>query len=108
MFTRSCKCAVDVTLSIGDSFVDATVTGTFHPGENMILRFPDGSGCPGSPDEFDIDSVYVNEYYGSVHARRNQSPSWFEVLDTLALEHALENLEDTAEKCIEGIKEWSY
>jgi hypothetical protein len=34
-----------------------TFTGTLTPAEPMVMYYPDGSGYPGSPPDFEIESI---------------------------------------------------
>ena len=49
---------VEIELNIGG--VDITVSGYYSPEEPMVMYYPDGSGHPGYPSTFEIDSIQVN------------------------------------------------
>lgn len=54
-------------LEVGDNLlaVEADVKIWFYPGEPMVRYYPDGSGYPGSPDEFETEIIRfdVREIY---------------------------------------------
>lgn len=49
---------VEIELNIGG--VDITVSGYYSPEEAIVMYYPDGSGHPGYPSTFEIDSIQVN------------------------------------------------
>ena len=49
---------IEIELNIGG--VDITVSGYYSPEEPMVMYYPDGSGHPGYPSTFEIDSIQVN------------------------------------------------
>lgn len=47
-------------LSINVGGVDVTVSGYYSPEEPMVMYYPDGSGYPGCPAEFELQSVQID------------------------------------------------
>lgn len=41
--------------------VDINVVGNYTPEEPMVMYYPDGSGHPGSPAEFEIEEIYYGD-----------------------------------------------
>lgn len=37
------------------------VEGTYYPEEPMVMYYPDGSGYPGSPSEFEIQDIKITK-----------------------------------------------
>ncbi len=50
-----------------------TIAYRITPGEPMVMYYPDGSGYPGSPDEFEILSVKIHEHL---------YPEWLDILNS--------------------------
>jgi hypothetical protein len=49
---------VEIGVTIYDVYLD--VSGYYSPPEAMVMYYPDGSGYPGCPAEFEIISVSLN------------------------------------------------
>ena len=49
---------VEIGITIYDVYLD--VSGYYSPSEPMVMYYPDGSGYPGCPAEFEIISVSLN------------------------------------------------
>ena len=49
---------IEIELNIGG--VDITVSGYYSPEEPMVMYDSDMAGYPGSPADFEIDSIQVN------------------------------------------------
>lgn len=82
--------------------VDVELSGHFCPGEPMVRYYPDGSGYPGSPDEFEFVSAYVTKAYGEdwILSRRDR-PDWFEYLDKCIENKVYADLDNFEERCLE-------
>lgn len=104
------QCGLSDTLEeLGRSMIGVTfdVTGTAHPGEPMVRYYRDGSGYPGSPPEFELESVYCTEAWGETwEYTRRERPDWFEFLDKI-IEHRLLGDCDYERECLERLSdEW--
>lgn len=66
--------------------VKLRVEGTYEPEEPMVMYYPDGSGYPGSPSDFEIEAVFA----GGVDISELLS---FEYMDDIS-ELVLESIEN--------------
>jgi hypothetical protein len=72
-----------------------TFTGTLTPEERMVMYYKDGSGHPGSPAEFDIESIegdgvkLVELLNSKIPPTHNDNPhiDLWEILNELCLEN---------------------
>lgn len=49
---------IEIGVTVYDVYLD--VSGYYSPPEPMVMYYPDGSGYPGCPAEFEITSVSLN------------------------------------------------
>ena len=49
-------------LEIGRSLLNVSIQYKHWPGEPMVMYYKDGSGYPGSPDEYELISVLVHQW----------------------------------------------
>ena len=69
--------------------LEVDVRGYHHEGEKMVMYHHDGSGSPGTPDEFEITEVMVttmitNLDCESIVLKREDRPEYFADLDRIA------------------------
>jgi len=64
------------------------------PGEPMVKYYPDGSGYPGCDAEANLTGCRVTEVTGDTYRfERSERPEDFELLDEIALRHAVRTLD---------------
>ena len=89
-------------IEISHSLLSVSIAYKFWQGEPMVRYYPDGSGYPGSPAEFELLSVHVDKWTVGNDAR-DRDYSWlWEVLDQVAYGYVDDNWDeyesDLAEK----------
>ena len=55
-----------VTLKLSDS-LELEIEGIYIPEEPIVMYYPDGSGFPGSPSEFEIQNIKIKNQYLRKH-----------------------------------------
>lgn len=91
-------------VSLGSVEVDLEITGIYQPGEARVDYYPDGSGYPGSPDEFELTEVKAlyacGEHWQLWPAQR---PDWFAYVQSCAENYVHENWDWVERHCLEQI-----
>jgi hypothetical protein len=84
--------------------VDFELEGIAYPGEPMVMYYPDGTGYPGSPPEFELVGVHCLSAWGeNWEWERKDRPDWFSWLDRVIFDRLYCNQEYEA-KCLEGLE----
>ena len=73
----------NLTVRDGCTDYNVTVDFSYSPGEPMVRYYPDGSGYPGSPPEFDcVESFEINEFERAIDGNVcNEDPDNWEYTD---------------------------
>jgi hypothetical protein len=73
------------TLNLGEGSIDVEIEYVYHPGEPMVMYYPDGSGYPGYPADVELLDVHVTSWHVDEVRQRSDHWLWL-VLDAYALE----------------------
>lgn len=77
-------------------FVNVTIKFNYYPGKPMVMYYSDGSGHPGSPDEVELDSIFIEEAYDE----NDDEVETTEALETAVEEYLDDNYDLWAEDAL--------